>query len=201
MQDSKRTARPLSQVAHDSNWTAGGFCQGKVQSRHARSAVAYTDTPAWDAVFFVRSVGNTHSMHRYDRNRFFAFGVLQGLNVIVLLLYGLHLATRGTGDAGHSLPLLLGLAAFCLAAVANAAIKRGRDLGWEAVVTLLAFAFSLGLGPLSLLLWAYLALAKGSEGENQFGPPGPGMDAVAWLWALMALLPPWIAMAVAARLL
>jgi len=53
-------------------------------------------------------------MQRYDRSRFLAFGALPAVNVVGLLIYGLGLATHGTGGAGRSLPALVVIAAVCL---------------------------------------------------------------------------------------
>lgn len=131
-------------------------------------------------------------MLRYGRDRYLVFGVLQALTASGLLLYGLHLATRGSGGSGDALPLLLVVAGLCLLTAAVASVKRGRDLGLAPWITVLLVVVGLGTGPLFLLLVAYLALARGQSGSNALGPPAPPMGLLAWGWGLMALIYPWV---------
>lgn len=140
-------------------------------------------------------------MLRYGRDRFFAFGILQVLCAAALLLHALSLATgSGSGEAAL-LPILLGLAALCLVAAAAAAVKRGRDIGWGASGTLLAFFVCASLSPLLLVLVAYLALAPGKPGDGPLGPQSTPMSATAWLWALLGLFFPLMIVLTASRTL
>jgi uncharacterized membrane protein YhaH (DUF805 family) len=139
------------------------------------------------------------SIQRYDRSRFLAFGVLPVLNVVGILLYGLDMATRGTGSE-DSIPALLGIAALCLLLAMLAAIRRGHDVGWSAWLTVPVFWVSLSLGPVLLVLIGYLIFAKSSEKAEEFGPMVAPASAVTWVQAVMNLLWPWAALAVLARL-
>ena len=140
-------------------------------------------------------------MRRYDRSRFIAFGVLPALNAAALLLYGLALATGGGGGSEQAVPALIAMAAVCLLTAMWAAIKRGRDLGWPWWATLLGFWFSVGLGPVVLLLVGYLAFAKSSPNvQEPDGPPSPAAAAT-WFWAAVNLGWPWVAMAVLAKVM
>lgn len=140
-------------------------------------------------------------MLRYDRSRFLAFGVLQALNAIGLLLYGLGLATHGTGGAGRSLPVLIVLAVVCLLMALVAAVRRGRDVGWPAWMTVVAFWLSLVVAPVLLGLIAYFAFAKPRPKADTFGSPAPPATMTTWVWALMNLLWPWLVLGVLARTL
>jgi len=140
-------------------------------------------------------------MQRYDGSRFLAFGVLPAANTIALLLYGLDLATSGSGGAGRSLPVLIVLALVCLLTALLATVKRGRDIGWAAWVTVVLFWVTLGMGPILLVLVGYLAFAKTGAQGDRYGPsPGPATTST-WVWALINLLWPWAVLAVLARLL
>ena len=140
-------------------------------------------------------------MLRHDRARFIAFGIVPLLNVIALLLYGLGLATHGRGGAAASLPVLVVLAGAIVLVVPWAAVKRGRDLGWSAWVSLAACVGSMMLGPAVLLLAGYLAFARGQSGSNEFGPPPRPATVADWARGVALLLFPWVVLAFAARLL
>lgn len=140
-------------------------------------------------------------MPRHDRSRFIAFGLLSLLNVLALLLHGLNLATHGRGGAAASLPLLVLLAIALLCVTLWAAIKRGHDLGWSAWASLGACVGSLLLGPVVLLLGAYLALARGQPDTNRFGAPPAAATPVTWIAGVLVLALPWAILAVAARML
>lgn len=140
-------------------------------------------------------------MLRHSRSQFFAFGILSLLNVFALLLYGLGLATHGRGGAAASLPLLVVLAVVALLVVPWAAVKRGRDLGWPAWVSIAASVGSLLFGPAVLLVAAYMAFSKGQPESNAFGPPPPPATRAVWVQAIALLLLPWAILAVAARVL
>ena len=140
-------------------------------------------------------------MKRYDRSRFLAFGVLPAANAVGLLLYGLGLATHGTGGAGRSLPALLVLAGICLLTALLAAIKRGRDIGWAAWMTTVIFWVTLGMGPVLLGFIGYLAFSKSTGHADRFGLPASPATASTWVWASMNLLWPWAALAILARVL
>lgn len=140
-------------------------------------------------------------MLRHDRSRFLAFGILPLLNVVSLLLHGLGLATHGRGGAAASLPLLVVLAIVVLLAVPWAAVKRGRDLGWSAALSLTACMGSLLFGPAVLVLAGYLGLAKGQDRSNAFGPPPPPATLSTWSGAIVLIVLPWAILAVAARVL
>lgn len=141
---------------------------------------------------------------RIDRTRYVAFGVLSAFNVLALLLYGLQLSTGGARGllrgAESSLPVVLAVAAVCLLAAAAAAVKRGRDLGWPALVTLAAFIVLASLGPAVLLLVLYLAIAKDKPAAQQFGPAPRHAGPVTWLAMFVNALWPWMAMLVLGRL-
>lgn len=140
-------------------------------------------------------------MPRYSRLRFLVFGVVPALNAIGLLLYGLGLATSGSGGTERAVPLLLVLAGGLLLATCVAAVKRGRDLGWKAAATLAGLVVGAGFGPLVLVLIGYLALARGNPEENAYGPPDPGLSAAAWVGAVVAAVVPWFAAVTAARVM
>lgn len=140
-------------------------------------------------------------MRRYDRTHFFVYGVVPALNAAGLLLYGLALATgSGSGGTERAVPLLLVLAALCLLATAAAAVKRGRDLGWSGGAALAGAVLCAALGPVLLLYAGYLALARGTVGENPHGPPAPPLSATASVWVVVATVAPWFAAVTAARL-
>lgn len=136
---------------------------------------------------------------RYDRGRFFAFGVLSLVNVLALLLHGLGLATRGRGGEATSLPVLLVLAGLGLLAALHAAVRRGRDLGWPALQTVALFVVALGLGPAVLVLIAFLALAKTGVEPNAYGAPVPPPAVGTWLAALLLQSVPWWVLAITSR--
>ncbi len=130
-------------------------------------------------------------MLRYDRRRFAAFGLLPCLNIVVLLIYGLGLSTHGTGSAAASLPTLIVVAALSLLSTLGAVIKRGRDIGFPAWATVVAFWVMLGTG-LILGGIAYLAFAKAKPGADRFGPPASAAPGTLWFWALLNLGWPWV---------
>ena len=136
---------------------------------------------------------------RYNRASFFALGVLPAVNAIGLLLYGLGLETSGRGG-GHSLPALIVLAILCLLVSLYAAVKRGYDLGWPAWQTALAYLFTLGMGPVALLLITYFACARGLPSANQYGAPPP-VSFTAWFWAIFVIVCSWFVLATTARIL
>jgi uncharacterized membrane protein YhaH (DUF805 family) len=140
-------------------------------------------------------------MLRYGRSRFFVFGVVPALNAIALLLYGLGLATHGSGGSEKAVPLLIVLAGACLLPMCVATVRRGRGLGWKAAASVAGLVVSACLGPLLFLFLGYAALAKGNPGENAFGPPAPAISATAWVWSAVAVAAPWSAAVTAARLL
>lgn len=147
------------------------------------------------------SSGSTPAILRYNRASFFALGVLPAVNAIGLLLYGLGIATHGTGGAARSLPVLIVLAILCLLVSMFAGIKRGHDLGWSSWLTALAYVFTLGMGPVAVLLIAYFACAKGLPAENEYGQPPPPGSFSAWFWALFVIICSWFALATAGRIL
>lgn len=140
---------------------------------------------------------------RFDRTRYVAFALPSAFNVLALLLYGLQLSTGGARGllrgSEATLPVVLVIAASCLLVAAAAAVKRGRDLGWPALVTLAAFIVLAGLGPAVLLLVLYLAFAKEKPAAQQFGP-APGFAGPAtWLMMLVNAVWPWLAVLVLGR--
>lgn len=137
---------------------------------------------------------------RYNRASFFALGVLPALNAIGLFLYGLGLATHGTGGAGRSLPALIVLAILCLLVSLYAAVKRGHDLGWPAWQTALAYVFTMGMGPVALLLITYFACARGLPSANEYGAPPP-TSFTTWFWAIFVIVCSWFVLATTARIL
>ena len=139
-------------------------------------------------------------MSRFDRTRFVAFGISSALNAIALALYALGLATHGIGGAANAQPVLFVLIGVCLLGAMYTFIKRGHDIGRPGWQIVLAFWIALGGGPLLLVLIGYLALAKGTAGDNAYGPPPQPMTAATWFWAAVALAAPWMAFAIAARL-
>ena len=135
-------------------------------------------------------------MLRYDRSRFLAFGVLPAVNVVALLLYGLAVSTTAAAGSEKNLPALIVIAGICLLSAMMAAIKRGRDVGWPALLTVLAFWVTLGMGPIFLLLIGYLAFARTRDSAAKFGAPAGPATAGTWVLALPNLLWPWIVLVV-----
>ena len=140
-------------------------------------------------------------MLRAGRTYFFILGVVPLLNALALLLYGLHLATSGSGGTERAVPVLLVLAAAGLLALGVAVVKRGRDLGWQALASLAGLVLSAGLGPMVLLYLGYLLFKTGQPGDNAFGPPAPAPALTAWIWSFVALVLPWFVAVTAARLM
>ncbi len=140
-------------------------------------------------------------MQRYDRSRFFAFGVLPILNLLGLLLYGLMLSTSSTGGAERPIPVLLVIAGICALIALAATIKRGRDIGWPAWQTAVLFWITLSFGPLILGLIGYFAFAKPKEQAERFGLPANPPNAITWGWAVLNLLWPWMLLAVLSKVL
>ncbi|MBL8348334.1 MAG: hypothetical protein JNN03_23100, partial [Rubrivivax sp.] len=95
-----------------------------------------------------------------------------------------------------SLPVVLVIAAICLLVAAVAAVKRGRDLGWPALVTLAAFVVLTGLGPAVLLLVLYLVFAREKPAAQQFGASPDTAGPVTWLLMLVNAVWPWMAVLV-----
>lgn len=141
----------------------------------------------------------------YNRSRYIAFGLLPALNIIVLLLHGLNLATHGRGGAAASLPALVVMAGVCVPFVLLAAARRALDLGWSAWQMLAIFLLSIMLGPALLLLIAYLAIAKSKSvpAAEVAAAPGAGIVGTAntVVWALLNLAWPWVVLAVLAKVL
>lgn len=140
-------------------------------------------------------------MRRYTRSRFAAFGLLPVGNVLALLLYGLVLSTKVSGGGAAPLPAVIVLAVVFLLIAMAAAIKRGRDLGWPAWLTVLGFWICLGLGPLLLVLVGYLAFAKTKAQADAFEPAPPPATLVTWIFALMNLIWPWAVLGVLSAVL
>ncbi|MCZ8253308.1 MAG: DUF805 domain-containing protein [Hylemonella sp.] len=140
-------------------------------------------------------------MLRSSRLHFLLLGVIPALNALALLLYGLHLATSGSGGTERAVPLLLVLAAAGGLALCVAVVRRGRDLGWKTWGSLAGLVLSAGLGPLILLYLGYLLFKSGQPGDNAWGPPAPAVTLAVWLWALVALVLPWFVAVMAARLM
>jgi len=140
---------------------------------------------------------------RFDRTRFFAFGLVSVLNVLGLLLHGLYLSTGGARGllrgTEANVPVVLVIAAICLLVAGTAAVKRGRDLGWPALVTLAAFVVLTGLGPAVLLLVLYLVFAREKPAAQQFGPSPGTAGPVTWLLMLVNAVWPWMAVLVLGR--
>lgn len=134
-------------------------------------------------------------MQRFNRTQFFAFGVLGILNTVGILLYGLGITTHGNGGSEPPLPGVIAMAGLCLLGAFVAAIRRGRDLGWSGWLTTLGFWLSVSLGPLLVLLVGYFAAKAGEPGANAYGP-APRMNPLAtWLFAPVALICPWLLLA------
>ncbi len=140
---------------------------------------------------------------RFDRFRFFAFGLVSVLNVLGLLVHGLNLSTGGARGllrgSETSLPVVLAIAATCLLVAAVAAVKRGRDLGWPALVSLAACVVLTSLGPAVLLLVLYLAFAKEKPAAQQFGPTPAFAGPTTWLMMFVNAVWPWMAVLVLGR--
>lgn len=100
-------------------------------------------------------------MLRSGRLHFLLLGVIPALNALALLLYGLHLATSGSGGTERAVPVLLVLAAAGGLALGVAVVRRGRDLGWKAWASLAGLVLSAGLGPMVLLYLGYLLFKSG----------------------------------------
>jgi uncharacterized membrane protein YhaH (DUF805 family) len=137
---------------------------------------------------------------RFDRARYFAFGLVSVFNVAGLLLHGLNLSTGGARGllrgSEATLPAVLVISAICLLVAAMAAVKRGRDLGWPALVTLAACVVLTGLGPAVLLLVLYLAFAREKPAAQRFGPSPETAGPVTWLLMLINAVWPWMAVLV-----
>lgn len=140
-------------------------------------------------------------MLRSGRLHFFLLGVVPLLNALALLLYGLYLATSGSGGTERAVPVLLVLAAAGGLALCVAVVRRGRDLGWGALASLAGLVLSAGLGPMVLLYLGYLLFKSGQRGDNAFGPPAPAVTLAAWLGPVVTLVLPWFVAVMAARLM
>lgn len=138
-------------------------------------------------------------MLRYDRPRFIAFGLLPAVNALALLLYGLYATTGGSSKEGGLIPAIVVLAAALLLWSLAAAVKRGRDLGVHAAVTVLAFVVATGLRPAVLLVLGYLTFARSRAGDESFGPPPPRASPLMWIVGGLAALLPWAVLAVLVR--
>jgi uncharacterized membrane protein YhaH (DUF805 family) len=139
-------------------------------------------------------------MKRFDRARFFAYGVMTAVNTIALALYALDLATSGRGSAANAQPVLFVLIGVCLIGAMIASVLRGYDLGRPAWQIVLGFWLSLGTGPVVLLFIGYLAWARGDAGPNAHGSRPAPAGFVTWLQAALILVAPWLLFMVAARL-
>ncbi|MFT3817389.1 MAG: DUF805 domain-containing protein [Rubrivivax sp.] len=139
-------------------------------------------------------------MLRFDRPRFVALGLVPAVNAVALLIYGLYASTAGSRKEGGLIPAIAALAALLLLCTAASAIKRGRDLGYRAVITVIAFVVALGFGPVVLLLAGYLAVARSNETENPFGPPPPSPNPLTWVAAGLLAFIPWLLLAILVRL-
>lgn len=143
-------------------------------------------------------------MRRFDRFRFVAFGLVSLINVLGLLLHGLNISTAGASGllrgSESTLPAVLLVAAACLGVAAMAAVRRGRDLGWPALVTLAFCVVGLSTGPGVLLLALYLAFARGKPGADAFGAPAPAVGLSTGVFALANLVGPWMAALVLGRI-
>jgi uncharacterized membrane protein YhaH (DUF805 family) len=139
-------------------------------------------------------------MKRFDRARFFAYGVMIAVNAVALALYALDLATSGRGGAANAQPVLLVLIGVCLIGAMIAAVLRGYDLGRPAWQIVLGFWLSLGTGPVVLLFIGYLAWARGDAGPNAHGPQPAPAGFLTWLQTALMLAAPWLLFLVAARL-
>lgn len=67
-----------------------------------------------------------------------AFGLVQLLNVLAVLIYGLYTVTGGSSHEGRVVPVLLVNAAMLLLCSMGSAIKRRRDLDFRAWIIALA---------------------------------------------------------------
>lgn len=142
-------------------------------------------------------------MRRFDRFRFVAFGLVSVLNVLGLLLHGLVLSTGGARGllrgSETALPVVLAIAAACLVAAAVAAVRRGRDLGWPALVTVSFCVVGASTGPGVLLLALYLAFARAKPAAQAFGPAPAAAGVGTGVLALANLVWPWMAVLVVGR--
>jgi hypothetical protein len=139
-------------------------------------------------------------MLRHDRARFVAFGLLPLVNVVALLIYGLYAATGGSSREGRVIPALLVIAAVLLPCSMGSAIKRGRDLGFRALITLLAFLVAFTFAPAVLFLLGYMALARPKLQDNPFGPPAPAAGLGLWPLALLWWALPWVLLKMAVEM-
>lgn len=130
---------------------------------------------------------------RDDRARFLAAGGPALVNVLVLLLIAFSASFRPGSRLSMNFALALG--ALCLLQLIAAAVRRGRDLGWNPVLTALACLIGLPLMPLNLILLGVLAVLPGIPGDNPPGPPRPpaGSGELRRI-ALLNLLWPWLLM-------
>jgi uncharacterized membrane protein YhaH (DUF805 family) len=134
-------------------------------------------------------------MYRHTRGQFVAFGLLPLLNTLGLLLRGLDLSTRGSGNTGTSLVVILVAGLVLLACALASAVKRGRDLGYKTHHAILALAASLAFAPLFLVLLAYLCVARTKASATPVADQMESMGA-RWLWAPVLLISPWMALLV-----
>jgi hypothetical protein len=139
-------------------------------------------------------------MSRHSRAEFLAFGVLPTLNALAMLIHGLNISTRGSYGESETIPVLLGLAAASLLQAAVSAVRRGRDIGWPAKLTIPAFVIALGLGPVVLVPVGILAFAHERPGAVELGPPPAGMTISRIALAFVLLVMPWFLLLFLARL-
>lgn len=144
-----------------------------------------------------RATAPAPAMPRFGRLRLAAFGLVSLFNVLGLLVRGRNLSAAGSSGLLHgseaSRPAVLLVAAACLGVAAMAAVRRGRDLGWPALVTLAFCVVGLGTGPGVLLLALYLAFARSNPGADAYGAPAPAVGLSTGVSALASLVGPWMA--------
>ena len=137
---------------------------------------------------------------RFDRLRYFAYGLLGTLNVLALLLHGLNLSTRGggrgLGGSPATIPALVVVAGLCLLVVLVASVKRGRDLGLPAAGTLAGLVLSFSFPPALLVAMGFLLFAKARPAAARFGEPPPRAGLATGLWAAVNLAWPWFGLGV-----
>lgn len=133
-------------------------------------------------------------MPRYDRARFAAYGLPALLSALGLLVYGFDQSFHQGSKLGLRAALVISLCS--LGWTMHCAVRRGRDLGWPAPMTAIAFPLSLFLMPLGLLLIGFLCFGSPQSRAERFGPAPPAAGALRlWLGALFGVLLPWALLA------
>ncbi len=139
---------------------------------------------------------------RYDRTRFLLFGLLPAINALGLALYALGLATRGAYvGAERPVPAILVIAAAILVLATVATVRRGRDLGLPAALSVLIFWLTLGLGPVFLLTVGAYSFIRAQKSADRYGPPCPPATVLTGVWTIVNLVWPWALLAVLGRML